>query len=61
MAAIVAGVGPSRVLLPSVLFLAFRILHPIAYMRGWSTLRSTVSTAGLACCAWLLVSAALAA
>ena len=44
-----------------VLFLAFRIMHPIAYLKGWSTLRSTVSTAGLVCCAWLLVSAVLAA
>jgi uncharacterized MAPEG superfamily protein len=61
LAAMAAGVAPGRVLTPCLLFLAFRILHPIAYLRGWSTMRSTVSTAGLACCAWLLVSAALTA
>ena len=60
LAAMVAGVSLSPMLIPCVLFLAFRVLHPIAYIRGWSTLRSGVSTAGLACCAWLLVSAALA-
>jgi uncharacterized MAPEG superfamily protein len=61
LAALVAGVSRSAVLLPCLLFLALRIIHPIAYLRGWSNLRSTVSTAGLACCAWLLVSAAIAA
>jgi uncharacterized MAPEG superfamily protein len=57
----VAGVSLSHMLIPCVLFLVFRVLHPIAYIRGWSSVRSTVSTAGLACCAWLLVSAAIAA
>ncbi len=47
--------------MPCLLFLVFRIVHPIAYLQGWSSLRSSVSTAGLACCAWLLVSAAIAA
>jgi uncharacterized MAPEG superfamily protein len=61
LAAMVAGVSLSHMLIPCVLFLAFRVLHPIAYISGWSTLRSVVSTAGLACCAWLLVSAAIAA
>jgi uncharacterized MAPEG superfamily protein len=61
LAAMFAGVRPSHVVTASVLFLVFRVLHPIAYLKGWSTLRSTVSTAGLACCAWLLVSAALLA
>jgi uncharacterized MAPEG superfamily protein len=61
LAAVLAGVNSRQVLLPCVLFLAFRLLHPLAYLRGWSTLRSTVSTAGLVCCAWLLVSAAIAA
>jgi uncharacterized MAPEG superfamily protein len=61
LAARVAGVSAAHMLLPCLLFLGFRVVHPIAYLRGWPTLRSTVSTAGLACCAWLLVSAALAA
>lgn len=58
LAAKVTGVVPSHVVLPCLLFLALRIVHPIAYLKGWSNLRSTVSTAGLVCCAWLLVSAA---
>jgi uncharacterized MAPEG superfamily protein len=61
LAAKVAGVSLNHTLIPCVLFVAFRVLHPIAYLRGWSTSRSTVSTAGLVCCAWLLVSAAIAA
>jgi uncharacterized MAPEG superfamily protein len=61
LAAMMAGVSLSHMLIPCALFLVFRVLHPIAYIRGWSSVRSTVSTAGLACCAWLLVSAAIAA
>jgi len=61
LAAGVAGVNLHNMLIPCELFVAFRILHPIAYLKGWSTFRSTVSTAGLVCCAWLLVSAAIAA
>ena len=61
LAAKVTGVSLNHMLIPCSLFLAFRILHAIAYINGWSNLRSTVSTAGLVCCAWLLVSAALAA
>jgi uncharacterized MAPEG superfamily protein len=61
LAAMVAGVSFNHVTVPCALFLAFRLLHPIAYIRGWSTLRSTVSTAGLICCGWLLVSAVIAA
>jgi uncharacterized MAPEG superfamily protein len=61
LAAMVAGTSLSNTLIPCVLFVAFRVLHPIAYLKGWSTLRSIVSTAGLVCCAWLLVSAAIAA
>jgi uncharacterized MAPEG superfamily protein len=61
LAAKVAGAGASHIVLPSLLFLAFRLMHPVAYLKGWSTLRSTVSTAGLACCAWLLASAVIAA
>jgi uncharacterized MAPEG superfamily protein len=61
LAARVTGVGMYSMLIPSVLFVGFRILHPIAYLRGWSQLRSTVSTAGLTCCTWLLVNAILAA
>lgn len=61
LAAKVTGVSLNQLLIPCELFLIFRILHPIAYIKGWSNLRSTVSTAGLLCCAWLLVSAAIAA
>jgi len=61
LAAMMAGVSLSHMLIPCALFLVFRVLHPIAYIRGWSSVRSTVSTAGLACCAWLLVSAAITA
>ena len=61
LAAKVAGVGLNYMLMPCVLFVAFRIAHPVAYLKGWSTLRSTVSTAGLVCCAWLLTSAAFVA
>jgi uncharacterized MAPEG superfamily protein len=59
LAAMLAGVSPSNALIPCVLFVAFRVVHPIAYLKGWSTLRSVVSTAGLVCCTWLLVSAAI--
>lgn len=61
LASQLTGVSPGNTVLPCLLFLAFRIVHPIAYLKGWATLRSTVSTAGLACCAWLLVGAAVAA
>jgi uncharacterized MAPEG superfamily protein len=61
LAATVAGASPSTAVIPCVLFVAFRMVHPIAYLQGWAALRSTVSTAGLACCAWLLVSAVVAA
>jgi uncharacterized MAPEG superfamily protein len=61
LAALVAGVRGNSLLLPCLLFLVFRIVHPVAYIRGFPNLRSTVSTAGLACCAWLLVCAAIAA
>jgi uncharacterized MAPEG superfamily protein len=61
LAAKVAGVSVNHMIAPCALFLAFRILHPIAYIKGWSNIRSTASTAGLSCCAWLLVSAAIAA
>ena len=61
LAAQLAGVSAGNTVLPCLLFVAFRVLHPIAYLRGWAALRSTVSTAGLACCAWLLVRAAIAA
>jgi uncharacterized MAPEG superfamily protein len=61
LAALLAGMSRDHVLIPCALFLALRIVHPIAYLKDWSTLRSTVSTAGLACCAWLLVGAAIAA
>jgi uncharacterized MAPEG superfamily protein len=57
LAAKVTGVTVYHMLIPCVLFVALRILHPIAYVTGWSTFRSTVSTAGLACCAWLLTAA----
>jgi len=61
LAAKVAGAGPGQLVVPSLLFLAFRVLHPVAYLKGWSSVRSTVSTAGLACCAWLLARAVIAA
>jgi uncharacterized MAPEG superfamily protein len=61
LAAQLAGVSPGNTVLPCLLFVAVRVVHPIAYLRGWASLRSTVSTAGLACCAWLLVCAAIAA
>jgi uncharacterized MAPEG superfamily protein len=60
LAAKLAGVDPNHMVLACLLFLALRIVHPFAYLRGWSNLRSTVSTAGLVCCAWLLVRAVLA-
>jgi uncharacterized MAPEG superfamily protein len=61
LAARMAAAPMSQIVIASTLFLVFRVLHPIAYIKGWSTLRSTVSTAGLACCAWLLGSAVIAA
>jgi len=61
LAAQLAGVSPANTVLPCLLFVAFRLLHPVAYLKGWASLRSTVSTAGLACCAWLLVCAVIAA
>jgi uncharacterized MAPEG superfamily protein len=61
LAAQLAGVSPRGTVLPCLLFVGFRVMHPIAYLQGWASLRSTVSTAGLACCAWLLVWAAITA
>ena len=61
LAALVTAVSPGNATIACVLFLAFRIVHPIAYLKGWSNVRSSVSTAGLVCCAWLLVSAVAAA
>jgi uncharacterized MAPEG superfamily protein len=61
LAAMVGGVSVHHMIAPCALFLAFRILHPIAYIKSWSNIRSTASTAGLSCCAWLLVSASIAA
>lgn len=60
LAAKVAGMDANQMAVASLLFLALRIVHPIAYLRGWSQLRSTVSTAGLVCCTWLLVGAIVA-
>lgn len=60
LAAKVCGADANGMAIASLAFLAFRIAHPIAYLRGWSQLRSTVSTAGLVCCTWLLVSAIVA-
>ncbi|HSB97632.1 MAG TPA: MAPEG family protein [Spongiibacteraceae bacterium] len=60
LAAMVAGVAINSVAIPSLLFLAFRILHAVAYLRGWSKLRSSVSTAGITCCTWLIVNAIIA-
>lgn len=57
LAAKVAGMDATQMAIASLLFLVFRIVHPLAYLRGWSRLRSGVSTAGLACCTWLLVGA----
>ncbi len=61
LAAKAAGTSLNSMVILGTLFVAFRVLHPIAYLKGWSTMRSTVSTAGLFCCGWLLVSAALTA
>jgi uncharacterized MAPEG superfamily protein len=61
LAAAVTGVSPGSTTLPCLLFVALRIVHPLAYLKGWSSLRSSASTAGLACCAWLLIRAAIAA
>jgi uncharacterized MAPEG superfamily protein len=60
LAAYATGVTGYGIVVPCLLFLLFRILHPIAYLRGWSQLRSSVSTAGLVCCTWLLVGAIVA-
>jgi uncharacterized MAPEG superfamily protein len=60
LAAYATGVTGYGIVAPCLLFLLFRILHPIAYLRGWPQLRSSVSTAGLVCCTWLLVGAIVA-
>lgn len=57
LAAYATGVTGYGIIVPCLLFLVFRIAHPIAYLRGWSQVRSSVSTAGLVCCTWLLVGA----
>lgn len=57
LAAAVAGMDARQMALASLLFLAMRVVHPIAYLRGWPRLRSSVSTTGLVCCTWLLVGA----
>lgn len=59
LAAYATGVTGYGIVVPSLLFLLFRIIHPIAYLRGWSQVRSTASTAGLVCCTVLLVGAVL--
>jgi len=61
LAAAVAGVSPGSATVPCLLFVVLRLVHPVAYLQGWSALRSIVSTAGLGCCALLLVRAAIAA
>lgn len=61
LAAKVTGVAAGGVVIACALFLGFRILHAVAYIKGWGSMRSTVSTAGLACCAWLLANAVIAA
>jgi uncharacterized MAPEG superfamily protein len=57
LAAYATGVTGYHIVVPCLLFVLFRIIHPLAYLRGWSPVRSTVSTAGLVCCTWLLVGA----
>jgi uncharacterized MAPEG superfamily protein len=60
LAAYATGVTGYPIIVPCLLFLLFRIVHPVAYLRGWSRLRSAVSTAGLVCCTALLAGAIVA-
>jgi len=53
-----AGGDPQQAALPATVFVALRVCHPITYIAGWANLRSIANTAGLVCCAWLIVQAA---
>lgn len=54
-----AGGDVQQAALPACIFVVMRLCHPITYLMGWSNLRSLVNTTGLACCAWLIMQAAL--
>lgn len=55
-----AGADPGRSAVASVLFVATRLLHPIAYAANLATLRSLVFLVGLASGIWLFALAAQA-
>ena len=50
-----AGVDPGKLVLPSMLFLVTRILHPILYVTNLSTLRSIAVVVGFAACIYMFV------
>ena len=56
----VAGADPQKCAIASLVFLGMRIAHPICYIADLSTLRSTVSTIGLVCCAYMFALAVVA-
>jgi uncharacterized MAPEG superfamily protein len=55
-----AGANPRLSIAASVLFIGCRMLHAVFYVLDLSTLRSLIYLAGLACCGWLFVLAAIA-
>jgi len=59
--ALLAGASPEQAGIPSLVYVLMRIIHPIAYITGFSTLRSISNTTGLVCCAALVTLGALSA
>ncbi len=55
-----AGVDAGTVSMLALAFVAFRVLHGIAYLRGWHYLRSAVWAGGYLCVLALMVMAAAA-
>lgn len=54
------GADPGQSATASVAYVVTRVLHPVLYVTDRASLRTAVFTAGLACCVWLFVLAALA-
>lgn len=55
-----AGADPGASATASLVFVATRVLHPVAYLANQDLLRSLVFMIGFGCCVWLVVLAGLA-
>ncbi|WP_066959172.1 MAPEG family protein [Microbulbifer sp. Q7] len=59
-AAIAAGTDEQWLARLSVAFIVTRVAYGICYLKDWALARTLCWSAGLVCCLWLLVNAALA-